>query len=145
MRLRRYVVPLLAFVLIGSCAAEPRHAVRPDPPGPLDLIRSIWGDYSSRCPQDYDYCAARRHAVCCPVEDGCCEDADGPYCCSRRRRAEPPDEDRRVYAACNESEITCSHAGRTVCCASSDGCCAGPDGPYCCALGAPEEPDRDGY
>jgi hypothetical protein len=147
--MRKGVLLLLVLVLIGSCAPQPhRRGVRPDPPGPIDAIRMLSGDYSSLCPKDYDYCAARGHAVCCPFEQGCCEDGGGPYCCSGRGDRDWPERDygrpRESFRGCSSSEITCSHADRTICCSSEDGCCAGADGPYCCA--AAQEPSRDdGY
>jgi hypothetical protein len=134
---------LLATLLIAGCSPEPRRAVRPAPPGPLDLIRGLWGDNSGRCPRDYAFCKSRGRSICCPDERGCCEDAGGAYCCSSRAdrdgwdRNGGDDDRRQPRYTCALSEITCSHEGRTICCSSGDHCCAGEGGPYCCA------PDAD--
>jgi len=148
---RKGIVLLLVVLAFGSCAAEPRRAQRPDPPGPIDALHMIWGDFSRLCPDDYDFCGAGGRSLCCPDEQGCCEDASGPHCCSSptpyerdewsERRYEDDDDDGRESGACSVREITCSHAGRTVCCASNHGCCAGADGPYCCASFETRDPD----
>jgi hypothetical protein len=137
---QRSLLLTAAFVLAVGCTADARGPVRPAPPGPIDLIRGAFGDYSSRCPAQYSYCRGTEGAVCCPFESGCCEDAGGAYCCGARASAgsDPYDGDRRASGAwnrdggCASAELTCSHEGRTVCCSSSDQCCAGSDGPYCC-------------
>ena len=129
----------LALVLIGGCVAEPRGAVRPAPPGPLDVIRGgVWGDYSGLCPKHYEFCHGGRRSICCPGERGCCEDASGPYCCSSvQPRGEwygERDEDDRGSSeyGCDARDIMCSQGGRTICCSRQSRCCADEDGPYCC-------------
>ena len=138
------------ILVVGSCAPQSRRGgVRPDPPGPFDLVRSLWGDYSSLCPKQYDYCSARGRAICCPFDYGCCEDAGGAYCCSSRDRdwSERDDYDGRGRSSqsCSSDEITCSQGGRTTCCSSNHGCCAGADGPYCCPTAPARERDDDSY
>lgn len=133
------VVLLLALVFGGSCRAEPRGAVRPAPPGPLDLLRlGVWGDYSGLCPKNYEYCHAGRRSTCCPVERGCCDDGSGPYCCSsppdRERYWDRGGEDERLPRYdCDARDLTCSQGGQTICCGRSAGCCVDEDGPYCCS------------
>ena len=145
-------VLLIATLLMGSCAAGPRGAaVRPAPPGPLDLVRIIFGDYSTLCPGDYEYCRGGRHSssICCPFALGCCEDASGaPGCCLEPPGAfrgdytqgpgEAPDGEE-VYeqapppeSMCPASYLTCSQGGRRVCCPQPNGCCVDDHGPYCC-------------
>lgn len=145
----RGIVLLLAILLIGSCAAGPRGAVRPAPPGPVDLIRGIFGDFSRLCPDNYEYCRGGRRSICCPESRGCCEDASGPICCanvyrdrdeewSRDERRPPAEEQRsttRYTYECASSDLTCSNEGRTICCSRHDGCCADENGPYCCVPG----------
>jgi hypothetical protein len=142
----RFVV-VLAMLLIGSCVPEPGGAVRPALPGPLDIIRGgVWGDYSGLCPKRYEFCHSGRRSICCPSQRGCCGDASGPYCCSappdRWHGSDGRDEDDRseddrgsAGYACDTRDLTCSLAGRTICCARSTGCCADEDGPYCCEPG----------
>jgi hypothetical protein len=141
----RPILLLAALALIAACAPPDRRgAIQPAPPGPIDLVRSIWGDNSGRCPREYQYCGEFADGVCCPFERGCCEDARGTYCCSRGDRDVYGDRYERTddaYAAgggagvgCPNTDITCSHEGRTICCDASDSCCAGTDGPYCCAV-----------
>lgn len=134
------------MALIAACVAHDRRdAVQPAPPGPFDLIRSLWGDHSGRCPAEYEFCGDGSRSLCCPFERGCCEDSRGAHCCTSRERAvDERDEYEERAVGCSSDDITCSHEGRTVCCARSDSCCAGNDGPYCCSL-EPRDPDRGGY
>jgi hypothetical protein len=71
------------LLLIAGCSAGPRPGapVQPAPPGPIDALRSVWGDYSGRCPNSYAYCEGDPQSICCPVTARCCEDANGAYCC----------------------------------------------------------------
>jgi len=133
-----------SLLLLLFCACDPvsHGPVRPEPPGPLDMVRSLWGDYSGRCRSDYSYCQAEGQAICCPGGNVCCSDAQGPYCCSGRADAsggryagQPPPyggEPRPIEPTCSAREIQCSHDGQTVCCAGSERCCADSRGPYCC-------------
>ncbi len=144
---------LIVTLLAGSCAAGPRGAaVQPAPPGPVDLVRILFGDYSGLCPRDYEYCRGGRHSICCPFARGCCAAADGsPACCVEApgpypdeyvQRPGGPADDASGYgedsdqpppdASCPESELTCSQGGRRVCCSPRDGCCVDEHGPYCC-------------
>jgi len=90
-------VLLIATLLMGSCAAGPAGprgaALQPAPPGPIDLIRIIFGNYSTLCPRDYEYCRGGRHSICCPFARGCCEDANGERICC----VEPPGASRDDY------------------------------------------------
>jgi hypothetical protein len=149
-------IVMIAALLMGSCAAGPRGAaVQPAPPGPLDLVRIMFGNLSTLCPRDYEYCRGGRHfsSICCPFALGCCEGADGaPACCGGPpamfhggyvpppgsapedggpseevyEEAPPPD------SLCPSSDLNCSQGGRRVCCATRDGCCVDQHGPYCC-------------
>ncbi len=143
---------LIGLLLMGSCAAGPRGAVQPAPPGPVDLLRMMVGDFSGLCPRRYEYCRGGRHSICCPVERGCCRDADGaPTCCAnsgsyRDEYAEPQgrdydeddDDDDTDEAApppessCPSSDLTCIQGERRVCCSRHDACCVDKHGPYCC-------------
>jgi len=80
----RFLVVGLALVALAGCAPESRRAVRPSDPGPVDMLRGLFGDYRGRCPDDYTFCKSGRSSICCPYERGCCEDSQGAYCCSRR-------------------------------------------------------------
>ena len=150
-------VLLIITLLMGSCAAGPRGAaVRPAPPGPLDLIRIMFGNFSALCPRDYEYCRGGRHSssICCPFALGCCADVNGvATCCAeppgayRDDYAQPPPWEAReggeVYeqapppepppeSMCPSSDLTCSQGGRQVCCPRPNGCCVDKHGPYCC-------------
>jgi hypothetical protein len=142
----------------GAAAAGPRGAaVQPAPPGPIDLVRILFGDYSGLCPRDYEYCHGGRHSLCCPFAHGCCAAADGsPTCCVAAPGAydygaggyvppppagappPPPPADDDGYAdqptddSCPSSDLTCTQGGRRVCCSRDDGCCVDAHGPYCC-------------
>jgi hypothetical protein len=137
----RFILVLSLMLLAGSCAPQPHGgAVRPAPPGPLDIIRGgVWGDYSGLCPKQYEFCHAGRRSVCCPASRGCCEDSSGPYCCESAphpdyRDHEWEDDDDRGASGygCDTSDLTCSQRGQTICCSRHAGCCADDDGPYCC-------------
>jgi hypothetical protein len=154
---------LVIALVMGICAAGPRDAtaagprgpaVQPAPPGPLDLVRILFGDYSGLCPRDYEYCRGGRHSVCCPFSYGCCAAPDGSAACC----AEGPGAYRDDYAqgpgpyappppppgyddgddrdqgddSCPSSNLTCSQGGRRVCCSRDDSCCVDSHGPYCC-------------
>ncbi len=88
--LRSTLLFVLAALLLAACqsGARPRGPVNPEPPGPIDALRSVWGDYSGRCPDDYTYCKGDGgQPICCPLTARCCYDASGPYCCSADGRA----------------------------------------------------------
>lgn len=149
-------IVMIAAVLISSCAAGPHHgAVQPAPPGPLDLVRIMFGNFSTLCPADYEYCRAGSHfsSICCPFALGCCERANGaPACCVEapvmpRGGYVPPPRSAPDHGApseeayeeapppdslCPSSELNCSQGGRRVCCSTRDGCCVDQHGPYCC-------------
>ena len=152
-------VLLIAALLMGSCAAGPAGprgaALQPAPPGPIDLIRIIFGNYSTLCPRDYEYCRGGQHSssICCPFVLGCCGDANGaPICCAEPQGASRDDYVQRpgeasggggsyeeVYeqappseSSCPSSDLTCSQGGRRVCCPQPNGCCVDDHGPYCC-------------
>jgi hypothetical protein len=136
---RRSSLVLVALLAATACVApEPRRPVSPAPPGPVDALRSLWGDYSGRCPASYSFCKGDSgSSICCPSGARCCEDADGPYCCAashadRSWDGRYGDSRQSGGSSCHSSEITCSHGGRTICCPSTEGCCAGDSGPYCC-------------
>lgn len=84
----RSLLPVLTVVCLASCSAGARDdgPVRPAPPGPVDALRSLWGDYSGRCPANYAYCHGGPNSLCCPSDQRCCEDSQGAYCCSAERR-----------------------------------------------------------
>lgn len=87
---------MLAALLLAACEPGPRYRgpVNPAPPGPIDALRSVWGDYSGRCPDTYAYCKGDGgQPICCPLTARCCYDESGPYCCSadgRRDRSLDP-------------------------------------------------------
>ena len=150
---RPSLLVLVTLALFGACAADwdrhDRGPVRPDPPGPIDGLRMLFGDNSSRCPDHYEYCSWK---ICCPLERGCCHDSRGSYCCASRgyggdydyRGSDEGDrgdvyyerrertETTRSYG-CNPGDTECVQGGRTVCCPGSAHCCAGSDGPQCCS------------
>jgi hypothetical protein len=70
------VLASLAALALAACEPGPhvRGPVQPAPPGPLDALRSVWGDYSGRCPQNYAYCEGDGQSICCPFTARCCED-----------------------------------------------------------------------
>ncbi len=125
----------LIVILLAAACASPRSAggpVKPSSPGPLDLVRGLWGDYGGRCPGDYKYCKGSP-PVCCPIESRCEEDAGGPYCGPRdttagvgASAAEP------VAPRCRSDEITCSYRGETTCCPGDQRCCTIDGAPGCC-------------
>src|SRR5436190_21851194 len=82
--------------------------VKPAPPGPLDLVRSLWGDYGGRCPGDYQYCKGGGQAVCCPITSRCEADDGGAYCASRGGAyvTESP------APRCGPDERTCAYRGQ---------------------------------
>jgi len=126
---------VLSLSIAGSAAAFA-------PPGPFDLLRGIFGGGFQSCSNDQLRCSDRDNNVaCCSRHDRCCQDAEGPYCCSggerysraERHHAPPPPPSY----GCAPAEIACSQDGQTVCCPNTDQCCAGQGGPACCALPAP--------
>ena len=121
----------LAALLIAAACGGPRSAgpIRPSPPGPFDLVRGLWGDYSGRCPDDYQYCKGERHAVCCPLASRCMEDDSGAYCARRTAHGEGGDP---VAAICRPNEIACSYRGQTTCCDEDQQCCTVGGAPSCC-------------
>ncbi|MBY0275678.1 hypothetical protein K2Z84_10060 [Candidatus Binatia bacterium] len=127
--------PLVVALALAAWACAPSSypgAVKPAPPGPVDVVRSMWGDYGGRCPDRYRYCPASGQAICCPIEARCAEDSGGAYCAAR---GGPQDRygDERFAAPCAPEDLTCSYAGRTTCCASDQRCCAADGGPACCS------------
>ncbi len=136
MTLRLLAITMAALAAV-SCQGPTRGGVRPAPPGPIDLVRGVFGDFSGLCPKHYDFCQGGRASICCP-EGGCCADENGPYCCSSAQYGGPGyayqrEEDIREHTSCRSRDITCSQGGRTICCSSGDSCCADSTGPYCCA------------
>ena len=162
---RPRLVVLIVLALL-TCAADwdryDRGPVRPDPPGPIDGLRMLFGDNSSRCPDHYEYCSWK---ICCPLERGCCRDSRGAYCCAsrgyggdheyrgydddnrgdayyeRRERTETT----RSYGQCNAGDTECVQGGRTVCCPGNAHCCPGSDGPQCCGGDDDWRRDDEGY
>ena len=144
-----YVVPVALLFLVACTPYGPNRPVRPAPPGPVDAIKSLWGDYSARCPNGFGFCKASGDAdsLCCPNGQRCCEDANGPYCCGashadRGRYDAYEDQRSATRSPCWSNEIACSHQGRTICCGSGDSCCVGSSGPYCCAAEGSYGSDR---
>ncbi|HEY8518103.1 MAG TPA: hypothetical protein VIS07_21550 [Candidatus Binatia bacterium] len=87
-----------ATLALVACSSGPgtRGPVQPAPPGPLDALRSVWGDYSGRCPDSYAYCSGDGgQAICCPLTARCCEDSRGAYCCEDDRYGRSERDDRR--------------------------------------------------
>ncbi|HZR80520.1 MAG TPA: hypothetical protein VFD92_05410 [Candidatus Binatia bacterium] len=126
----------VAVLFLAACAGNRYGAVTPAPPGPVDLVRMAFGDYSGRCPATYQYCSGSSAAICCPIADRCEEDSGGLHCVPRAAAGgayawdttgQPPPP------ACGPDEMACSYAGRTTCCASNLRCCASDGGPACCA------------
>ena len=79
------MVSLLILVAIGiPCRgfAEPATA----PPGPVDMLRGIFGGGFASCYRDQVRCVVGSATICCPEGDTCCSDESGPYCCSRHAR-----------------------------------------------------------
>jgi len=125
---------LVVLLLAAACAGGPRSTggpVKPSQPGPIDAFRGLWGDYSGRCPGDYQYCRGHSQAVCCPITSRCAEDENGnSYCGS-------PGAGVGVSAAerapgCAPDEIACSYRGQLTCCAGDQRCCAIDGAPACC-------------
>jgi len=107
--------------------------VKPSTPGPLDLVRSVWGDYGGRCPGDYQYCKGQGNAVCCPITSRCEEDEGGSYCASRSATAGVGARDAEPRAPrCGPDEMVCSYRGQTTCCYSDQRCCTVDGAPSCC-------------
>jgi hypothetical protein len=136
--MNRVLVTIALALLAWACQPAPLSSggVNPAPPGPVDMVRSMWGDYSGRCPGGYQYCNGASHSICCPVGDRCEEDSGGSYCVRRTGEREAPAYGEaaadHLPPACQPEEITCSYAGRTACCPSNQRCCALSDGPACC-------------
>ncbi|MEW6267757.1 MAG: hypothetical protein AB1689_00500 [Thermodesulfobacteriota bacterium] len=88
----------VAMLALAGCDPGPRvrGPVQPAPPGPIDALRSVWGDYSGRCPDSYAYCEGDSQAICCPLTARCCEDENGAYCCDDDRYGRS-DRDYRRY------------------------------------------------
>src|SRR5882757_6962892 len=76
------LIALSLFVAFG-CQSTYGGPVTAAPPGPVDMVRSIWGDYSGRCPNTYAYCSAGGQAICCPTGARCEQDSGGAYCVPR--------------------------------------------------------------
>jgi hypothetical protein len=133
MRVR--LLPVL-FVFLAAACAGPRSTlgpVKPSAPGPIDAVRSLWGDYSGRCPGDYRYCKGSTQAICCPITSRCEEDAGGSYCAPRDATAGYGAHAAEVPARrCERDEIACSYRGQTTCCASDERCCTVDGAPSCC-------------
>lgn len=128
----------LALALLVSACTPTSYpgGVKPLPPGPVDAVRAMWGDYGGRCPESYQYCAASSQAICCPIGERCAEDSGGAYCEPRGTRQDGYGHDR-PGSGCLPEEIMCSYLGRTACCASYQQCCAANGGPACCDSGPP--------
>lgn len=124
---------LLVLVLAAACGG-PRYTggpVKPAAPGPLDLVRSLWGDYGGRCPGDYQYCRGGAQAVCCPIASRCEEDAGGAYCAPRTAAVAGGATEPQVQR-CAPDEIACSYRGQTTCCPADNRCCTIDGAPGCC-------------
>jgi len=121
---------IVVVLLLASCAGvrSTGGPVKPADPGPLDLVRSLWGDYGGRCPDDYRYCKGGGQAVCCPITSRCEEDAGGAYCASRGGAYVTEEPALR----CRRDEVACSYRGQTTCCASDQRCCTVDGAPSCC-------------
>jgi len=78
------------------------------PPGPIDIVREIFDP-------NYDYTQS----------PDTWRDADA--------RPGPPQRDGAWSSPCRERDLSCTHAGATVCCSPRDRCCAGETGPFCCS------------
>jgi hypothetical protein len=132
----RSVKALCLAVLLVAAACGPRATggpIKPSSPGPLDLVRSLWGDYGGRCPGDYQYCKGRAQAVCCPITSRCEEDAGGFYCAPRTAVIGPGASTVEAPArACRSDERACSYDGEIVCCAGDERCCTVDGAPSCC-------------
>ena len=55
-----------------------------------------------------------------------------------RRGADYPRDER----TCSSRDLTCTHDGTTVCCATAERCCVGAGGPYCCDRGYTAQPNQ---
>ena len=78
------------------------------PPGPIDIVREIFDP-------NYDYTQSPdtwRGSDARPVR---------------------PHPDDAWSSPCQERDLSCTHAGVTVCCSPRDRCCAGESGPFCCS------------
>jgi hypothetical protein len=126
----------LIMLLFAAACGGPRFAggpVKPSPPGPMDVIRGVWGDYGGRCPGDYRYCKGHGEAVCCPITSRCEEDAGGSYCEPRTAMGGGRDTNSEPRATrCDPDEIACSYRGQTTCCASDERCCTIDGAASCC-------------
>jgi len=138
----RYLM-IVGLLLVAACTG-PRPMggpVAPSAPGPVDLVRGLWGDYGGRCPSDYHYCKGDRDSVCCPMTSRCEDDADGAYCGAPRSATagvgRRPREAREY--ACSSDQIACSFGGRTTCCQSDLHCCVSDGAPACCESPRPDE------
>src|ERR1051326_8376313 len=127
---------LLVVILLAAACAAPRSMggpVKPAAPGPVDLLRGLWGDYGGRCPGDYQFCKGHGQPICCPITSRCEEDAGGSYCASRSATA---GVGRRAFEArergCSSEEIACSFRGQTTCCPNDTRCCVSDGLPSCC-------------
>lgn len=124
------------LALLAAACGGPRAMggpVKPSTPGPLDLVRSVWGDYGGRCPGDYQYCKGQGNAVCCPITSRCEEDEGGSYCASRSATAGVGARDAEPRAPrCGPDEMVCSYRGQTTCCYSDQRCCTVDGAPSCC-------------
>lgn len=77
------------------------------PPGPIDIVREIFDP-------NYDY-------------------TQQPETWGREASGRPPRPDDDWSSPCRSRDLSCTHAGVTVCCAPQDHCCAGETGPFCCS------------
>ena len=127
---------LFVVVLLAAACAGPRATggpIKPSAPGPVDLVRGLWGDYGGRCPGDYQYCTGHGQAVCCPITSRCEEDADGSsYCGSRTATGGAGWTAAAPAPRCERDEIVCSYRGQTICCPSDQTCCTVEGAPNCC-------------
>ncbi len=136
--MRRLLLTLALAMLAGCYAPPPRGGVTPYPPGPVDMLSIVFGnDYSRLCPQNYDYCRAGKHSICCP-RGSCGTDDDGRPACYEPRGYEPRGYVEREPPTgdggpCGGRATTCARGGVTICCADDEGCCSDAQGLFCCS------------
>lgn len=97
-----------ALTLVAATLALAACAPGVPPPGPIDIVREIFDP-------SYDY-------------------TESPDTW-RNAGTRPPrrDRDSGWSSGCRERDLSCTHAGVTICCSPRDRCCAGETGPFCCS------------
>src|SRR3954451_21857660 len=150
------IIVFVVALITGGCRAELRNGpLKPAAPGPFDLVYMLFGNYSTLCPRDYEYChgGAHSNAICCPLALRCCQNTAGaPICCAPpvpqdhepylgRPHGQDADEVRQhddgyleappERSSCLSADLACSQGTRRVCCSPRDGCCVDEHGPYC--------------